>query len=69
MYWAFLIGGEKLAERGFFSPFTGMWAANILLGVAGIILTIKTNRETVTINFSFLKKFIPKRFRYPEVPE
>ncbi|MCK7522192.1 MAG: LptF/LptG family permease [Ignavibacteriales bacterium] len=28
IYWAFLIGGEKLAERGFFSPFIGMWAAN-----------------------------------------
>jgi lipopolysaccharide export system permease protein len=69
LYWAFLIGGEKLAERGFFSPFTGMWAANILLGIAGIILTIKTNRETVTINFTFLKKLIPKRFRYPEATD
>lgn len=61
VYWAFLIGGEKLAERGFFSPFTGMWAANILLGFLGIILTIKTNRETVIISFNFLKKLIPKR--------
>lgn len=63
VYWAFLIGGEKLAERGFFSPFIGMWAANILLGFLGIILTIKTNRETVTIRLTFLKKLVPKRFR------
>jgi len=63
VYWAFLIGGEKLAERGFFSPFIGMWAANILLGFLGIILTIKTNRETVTIRFVSLKKLVPKRFR------
>jgi len=63
IYWAFLIGGEKLAERGFFSPFIGMWAANFLLGVLGIVLTIKTNRETVTIRFTFLKKLIPKKFR------
>ena len=63
IYWAFLIGGEKLAERGFFSPFIGMWAANFLLGFLGIVLTIKTNRETVTITFNFLKKLIPKRFR------
>jgi lipopolysaccharide export system permease protein len=63
IYWAFLIGGEKLAERGFFSPFIGMWAANILLGLLGIILTVKTNRETVTITFNFLKKLIPKRLR------
>jgi lipopolysaccharide export system permease protein len=64
VYWAFLIGGEKLAERGFFSPFIGMWAANILLGILGILLTIKTNRETVTIKFTFLKKLIPKRMRF-----
>ncbi len=63
IYWAFLIGGEKLAERGFFSPFIGMWAANFLLGFLGILLTIKTNRETVTITFTFLKKLIPKKFR------
>lgn len=63
IYWAFLIGGEKLAERGFFSPFIGMWAANFLLGFLGIVLTIKTNRETVTIKFTFFKKLIPKRFR------
>ncbi len=63
IYWAFLIGGEKLSERGFFSPFIGMWAANILLGIAGIILTIKTNKEAKTITFNFIKKLIPKKFR------
>lgn len=63
IYWAFLIGGEKLAERGFFSPFIGMWAANFLLGFLGIVLTIKTNRETVTIRFTFFRKLIPKKFR------
>jgi lipopolysaccharide export system permease protein len=63
LYWAFLIGGEKLAERDVFSPFIGMWAANILLFVMGILLTIKTNKETVTIQFTFLKKLIPKKLR------
>ena len=63
LYWAFLIGGEKLAERDFFSPFIGMWAANILLFIMGIMLTIKTNKETVTIQFTFLKKLIPKKLR------
>jgi len=64
VYWAFLIGGEKLAERGVFSPIIGMWAANIFLGIIGIFLLIKTNRETVTIQFTFLKKLIPKRMKY-----
>jgi lipopolysaccharide export system permease protein len=63
IYWAFLIGGEKLSERGFFSPFIGMWAANIVLGIAGIILTIKTNKEVKTISFDFLKKLVPKQLR------
>ena len=66
IYWAFLIGGEKLAERDFFAPFWGMWSANILLTIAGIFLTIKTVRETVTINFAWLRKFVPKQFRGSE---
>ena len=69
IYWAFLIGGEKLAERGFFSPLIGMWAANFLLGFLGILLTIKTNKETITITFTFLKKLIPKRFRLQQAPD
>ena len=67
IYWAFLIGGEKLSERGFFSPFIGMWAANIVLGVVGIILTIKTNKEAKTISFNFFKKLIPKKFRQKDI--
>jgi len=63
LYWAFLIGGEKLAERGIVSPFLGMWAANILLTFVGILLTIKTNKESVTIQFSFLMKLVPKKLR------
>lgn len=63
VYWAFLIGGEKLADRNFLPPFLVMWAANILIGIAGVILTIKTVRETVTLDFSFLSKIIPKRWR------
>ena len=64
VYWAFLIGGEKLAERGVFSPVIGMWAANFFLGIIGIFLLIRTNRETVTIQFTFLKKLVPKRMKY-----
>jgi lipopolysaccharide export system permease protein len=63
IYWAFLIGGEKLADRNMVPPFIGMWAANILIGVAGIILTIKTVKETVTLDFSFIKKLVPKQWR------
>jgi lipopolysaccharide export system permease protein len=36
VYWAFLIGGEDLADRGMISPFIAMWGANIVLGALGI---------------------------------
>jgi lipopolysaccharide export system permease protein len=38
LYWASLIGGEKLADREFISPLAGMWTANIVLGLIGIYL-------------------------------
>lgn len=38
VYWAFLIGGEDLAERGIVTPFAAMWSANILLGAIGLYL-------------------------------
>lgn len=38
VYWAFLIGGEDLADRGLLSPFLAMWSANFLIGGAGLYL-------------------------------
>lgn len=66
VYWAFLIGGEKLADRNFISPFWGMWSANFLLGGVGIILTMKSVQETITIEFNWLKKLVPKSWRTQE---
>ncbi len=63
IYWAFLIGGEKLADRNILTPFWGMWGANILMGFTGIVLTYKSMQETITLDFSFLQKIVPKRFR------
>ena len=66
VYWAFLIGGEKLADRGFVTPFWGMWAANVVMGTVGIILTYRSAKETVILDFSFLKKLIPHQWRPQE---
>lgn len=63
VYWAFLIGGEKLSDRDLLSPFWGMWSANILLGILGIILVRKSAKERVELNLNFLNKLIPKRWR------
>jgi len=66
MYWACLIGGEKLGDRGLVSPWLGMWIANIVLSVAGIYLTIRVGRETPHIQWSSLRRFIPRSWRAPE---
>lgn len=63
IYWAFLIGGEKLSDRNLLSPFWGMWTANILLGILGIILVRKSARERIELNLDFLKKIVPKSWR------
>jgi lipopolysaccharide export system permease protein len=45
VYWAFLIGGEDMADRGLISPFVAMWSANILIGLLGIYLIYKVVTE------------------------
>lgn len=43
IYWASLIGGEKLADRDIISPFWGMWLVNIILGGFGLYLMFKSS--------------------------
>lgn len=43
LYWACLIGGEKLADRALVSPFMGMWIANIIIGCFGLYLMFKSS--------------------------
>jgi lipopolysaccharide export system permease protein len=43
LYWAALIGGEKLADRGMITPFLGMWLVNIILGLFGLYLLFKSS--------------------------
>jgi lipopolysaccharide export system permease protein len=69
LYWACLIGGEKLADRDFLSPWLGMWAANIIIGLLGLYLTFRVGRETLLINWNFLYRFIPRQWRTPMVDE
>ena len=47
LYWACLIGGEALADRNLIEPALAMWAANIIIGIPGIILVLGTARERI----------------------
>lgn len=45
LYYLFLLGGEKLADRGYISPSISMWAANVVIGTIGIVLVVRSSRE------------------------
>jgi lipopolysaccharide export system permease protein len=68
IYWAALIGGEKLADRAFMPPWIGMWGADIVIGAIGIYLTVRMGRETPSINWAWFRKFIPRSLRSPVEP-
>jgi lipopolysaccharide export system permease protein len=57
LYWAFLIGGEKLADREMLSPFLSMWSANFILGAVGLYLTFKNSININQIKKAFKSKY------------
>ena len=63
LYWAFLIGGEELADRQLIPAFWAMWSANILIGGTGIYVLIKSAKETTFISWKWTERFMPKRYR------
>lgn len=63
LYWASLIGGEKLADRQIIEPWVGMWMANMLIGILGMFLTYKIGKENIELNFTWWRKFIPRKLQ------
>ena len=63
LYWASLIGGEKLADRELIEPWLGMWIANIVIGVLGVVLTYRIAKENVELRFDWIKRLVPHRLR------
>ena len=45
LYWSCLIGGEMMADRDLINPWIAMWAANIIIGIAGLLLVVMTAKE------------------------
>lgn len=52
VYYLFLMGGEKFADRGLLSPFLAMWSANLLLVAVGLPIFFKTVREGSLLSFT-----------------
>jgi len=63
LYWAFLIGGEELADRMYIPAFWAMWSANILLASFGTYILIRSSKEATFISWKWTEKLIPRRFR------
>ncbi len=52
VYYLFLIGGEKLADRGRLDPALAMWMANVTLTIIGIPVLVRTVRESSLFAFT-----------------
>ncbi len=52
VYYLFLVGGEKFADRGRLDPFLAMWSANIVLVLIGIPVFMKAVRESTLLSIT-----------------
>jgi len=59
IYWAFLIGGEELADRMFISGALAMWLPNIIIGGTGIILIYLVIKYSTIEGFDIIRKILP----------
>lgn len=48
LYYVGLLGGEALADRAIVGPGVAMWAANLVLGAVGVVLTARLGSEGST---------------------
>ncbi len=68
IYWAFLIIGEQMGDSGSLPAFWAMWLGDIVVGGAGIILTIMFIRQSSVVSLldriksSFII-LLPRRYR------
>ena len=63
IYWAFLIGGEQLGDRGLVGPAIAMWAPNIIVGGFGLYLVFHTVQEMTMIQYDVWIEKMKQFFR------
>ncbi len=54
VYYIFLIGGEKLADRRLMEPWLAMWLANIVFLAVAVVILRQTNREGALVDWARL---------------
>jgi lipopolysaccharide export system permease protein len=60
VYYIFLTGGEKLADRGAVPPAVAMWSANVLFGLLGVLLAWRAAKDAAVLPWG---RFAPWRRR------
>jgi lipopolysaccharide export system permease protein len=65
IYWAFLIGGEQLADSNVLPAIWAMWLPNIIVGGAGIVLNVIFVRQSTVVSVidRIQSLFYPSRTR------
>jgi lipopolysaccharide export system permease protein len=48
IYYVGLLAGEALADRALLDPAIAMWGTNVLLGIVGVVLTLRLGSEGST---------------------
>ncbi len=66
VYWAFLIGGEQLADSNTLPAFWAMWLPNFVVGGAGIMLNIMYIRQSTVVSIMdrIQSIFVPSRRQF-----
>ena len=66
VYWAFLIGGEQLADSNTLPAFWAMWLPNFIVGGAGIMLNIMYIRQSTVVSIMdrIQSIFVPSRRQF-----
>ena len=60
IFWAFLIGGEQLADRRILHPAVAMWSADVVVGAFGVALFIRTLTESTLFPWGRVTKIAKK---------
>ncbi len=55
LYYVLMTAGRVFGEMGWYHPAIGLWAPNILMGMGGIFLLIRTANEKPTYLFEFIR--------------
>ena len=48
LYYVLMTAGRVFGQMGFYHPAVGLWAPNILVGIGGMIMLIRTANEKPT---------------------